>query len=70
MISVAADITQEGLNSRMVLQVHDELVFDVAEGERDQLEKIVIQRMSRAAQLSVPLDVQVGFGANWDEAAH
>ena len=58
------------MNSVMVLQVHDELVFEVAPGEREDLEKIVTARMGEAASLSVPLDVQLGFGANWDEAAH
>jgi len=70
MIQIAADIDQQALSSRMVLQVHDELVFDVAAGERPTLEGIVVQRMSQAASLSVPLDVQLGFGSNWDEAAH
>ena len=70
MISIANDIQLKKLSSAMVLQVHDELVFDVAPGEREVLEDIVVQRMSSAASLRVPLDVQLGFGANWDEAAH
>jgi len=70
MIAVSRDIKDQGLRSRMVLQVHDELVFDVARGERDALESIVVRGMSTAAELTVPLEVQVGFGGNWDEAAH
>jgi len=70
MVSIEGDIAAASLSSRMVLQVHDELVFEVAPGERAELEKIVVARMSSAAQLAVPLDVQLGWGANWDEAAH
>ena len=50
--------------------MHDELVFEVAPGERDELEQLVRERMGGAAELSVPLDVQVGVGQNWNEAAH
>ena len=50
--------------------MHDELVFEVAPGELEQLKQIVIDGMGSAAELSVPLDVQIGIGANWDEAAH
>jgi DNA polymerase-1 len=70
MSRVEADITANGLESRMLLQVHDELVFEVAAGESEALEAIVKDRMSNAAELLVPLDVQVGRGANWDDAAH
>ena len=52
----------------MLLQVHDELIFEVAAGESDALEAIVRDRMAHAAELLVPLDVQIGRGANWDEA--
>lgn len=58
------------MTSRMVLQVHDELIFEVGPGERDALTELVVREMSHAATLSVPLDVQVGFGNNWDDAAH
>jgi DNA polymerase-1 len=54
----------------MLLQVHDELVFEVAEGEREQLEELVRREMGAAAQLSVPLDVSVGTGHSWHDAAH
>ena len=70
MLAIDRRILDEGLGSRMLLQVHDELVFEVATGERDALEAIVRQEMGGAAELSVPLDVQVGVGANWDAAAH
>lgn len=70
MISIDQEIEGRGLQSRMVLQVHDELVFELAPGEREPLEKIVVTHMGSAAELAVPLDVQVGFGANWDAAAH
>jgi DNA polymerase-1 len=70
MVAIEGDISRESLASRMVLQVHDELVFEVAPGERSALEAIVVARMSTAAELAVPLDVQLGWGANWDEAAH
>jgi len=54
----------------MLLQVHDELVFEVAEGERDQLDALVRDEMGSAADLMVPLDVSVGTGRSWHDAAH
>jgi DNA polymerase I len=70
MLNISRDIHEKGLNSRMLLQVHDELIFEVAEGEWDDLSTLVTHRMSSAAELSVPLDVQIGMGHNWDAAAH
>ncbi|MGY1772323.1 DNA polymerase I [Blastococcus sp. SYSU D00813] len=70
MLRVEEAIAAEGLRSRMLLQVHDELVLEVAPGERDALETLVRREMAGAAQLSVPLEVSVGFGASWDAAAH
>jgi DNA polymerase-1 len=70
MLGIDADIRERGLASRMLLQVHDELVLEVAPGELDEISSILIDRMGGAADLSVPLDVQLGHGANWDEAAH
>jgi len=70
MSRVEADIAARGLGSRMLMQVHDELVFEVAPGESDVLEGVVREGMANAADLRVPLDVQIGRGANWDEAAH
>ena len=58
------------LKSRMLLQVHDELVFEVFAGELEVLQAIVIQEMSQVADLSVPLEVHIGIGRSWDEAAH
>ena len=70
MRDISVDIAGSGLQSRMILQVHDELVFEVFQGEREALESIVVDRMGGAAKLLVPLDVQLGWGANWNEAAH
>jgi DNA polymerase-1 len=70
MLGVARDMTDAALESRMLLQVHDELIFEVAPGEWDTLEEIVKRRMAGAADLSVPLTVQVGRGADWQSAAH
>jgi DNA polymerase I len=70
MIGIHDDIVGQSLKSRMLLQVHDELVFEVADGEQDTLTQIVRARMGGAADLKVPLDVQIGTGNNWDEAAH
>jgi len=64
------ELVSRGLGSRVLLQIHDELVVEVATGEWDEVEALVRDRMGTAADLSVPLDVQVGRGANWDEAAH
>lgn len=64
------DLRAEGLSSRVLLQIHDELVVEVAPGEWDAAERIVRTRMGDAAALSVPLDVQVGRGHDWNEAAH
>ncbi|MGA1837088.1 DNA polymerase I [Herbiconiux sp. 11R-BC] len=70
MINIAGDLDAQELSSRMLLQVHDELVFDVAPGEWDALSAIVTHRMSTAAELTVPLEVQLGRGQNWNAAAH
>ena len=70
MIRVQAAITDAGLNSRMLLQVHDELVFEVAPGELERLKAIAIDCMSNVVKLSVPLEVHVGIGKTWDAAGH
>ncbi|MGO4103226.1 DNA polymerase I [Leifsonia sp. YAF41] len=67
---IAVDLREKQLDSRMLLQVHDELIFDVAPGEWDALKDVVTHRMQTAAELLVPLDVHVGRGTNWDSAAH
>jgi DNA polymerase-1 len=70
MVRVEADIAAQGLASRMLMTVHDELIFEVADGESAVLEAVVRDRMAHAAELLVPLDVQIGRGANWEDAAH
>ncbi|MCP9272597.1 DNA polymerase I [Mycolicibacterium arenosum] len=70
MINVDTAIKESGLASRMLLQVHDELLFEVADGERDALEKLVRDKMGSAYHLDVPLEVSVGYGRSWDAAAH
>ncbi|WP_232675871.1 DNA polymerase I [Nocardioides sp. R-C-SC26] len=74
-IKVAMLRTQEaldadGLASRMLLQVHDELVFEIAAGEREAVDALVREHMGAAADLLVPLDVSVGTGRSWHDAAH
>jgi DNA polymerase-1 len=70
MINVDTAITAAGLASRMLLQVHDELLFEVAPGEREALEALVREQMGSAYPLDVPLEVSVGTGPTWDAAAH
>lgn len=70
MNQVQAGIEAMDLKSRMLLQVHDELVFEVFPGEAQTLEELVIDKMSSVVKLSVPLEVQVGIGPSWDKAAH
>ena len=70
MLNVASALRSEGLRSRLLLQVHDELVLEVAAGEREQLEELVRREMGGAYPLSVPLDVSVGVGRTWDDAGH
>src|SRR5690606_10368939 len=70
MIGVDQALRREGLRSRMLLQVHDELVFEVAGGERVVVEELVRREMGSAYPLRVPLDVSVGVGRTWQDAAH
>ncbi|MCK8614937.1 DNA polymerase I [Gordonia sp. C13] len=70
MINVHKRFLAEKLTSRVLLQVHDELVVEVAAGERDAVEAAVREEMGNAITLSVPLEVSVGFGRSWDDAAH
>jgi DNA polymerase-1 len=69
MVRIQQDIDNRRMQSRMVLTVHDELVFEAPSGEREALETLVIDHMQNAVPLSVPLPVEVGWGANWG-AAH
>ena len=68
MINVADRLKNEGLQSRMVLQIHDELVFDTVPSEVDLLKKIVTEEMENVISLSVPLTVECNHGNNWLEA--
>ena len=70
MNAIQVQMLVTGLKSKMLLQVHDELVFEVAQGELETLKKLVVDKMSNIVELSVPLDVQVGTGRSWDEAGH
>ena len=70
MLHVDSALRDAGLRSRMLLQVHDELVFEVAPGEREALEALVRQEMGEAYPLSVPLEVSVGEGRDWNSADH
>ncbi|MFD5277686.1 DNA polymerase I [Pseudarthrobacter sp. NPDC058362] len=70
MLGVHAELRAQGLKSRMLLQVHDELVLEVAPGEREAVERLVTERMAAAADLSVPLEVQIGVGPSWYDAGH
>jgi len=70
MLRVDRAVAEQGLASRMLLQVHDELVLEVAPGEEEALEALVRAEMASAADLTVPLDVSVGTGASWHAAAH
>ncbi|MEE1785038.1 DNA polymerase I [Streptomyces sp. SP17BM10] len=70
MLRVDDALREAGLTSRMLLQVHDEIVLELAPGEREQVEAIVRDQMAGAYPLRAPLDVSVGVGANWEAAAH
>ena len=59
-----------GLRSRMLLQVHDELIFEVAPGEYEAVRALVTSEMAGAASLRVPLEVSTGTGHSWSDAAH
>lgn len=70
MLNVDSHIKQLNLKSRLLLQVHDELILEVAPGEGADLSRIVKEQMSNAFKLRVPLDVNIGIGKSWDAAAH
>lgn len=70
MLGVDAAFRSEGLSSRLLLQIHDELIVEVAPGEQEIAERIVREEMAGAMQLSVPLAVSVGTGQNWHDAGH
>lgn len=68
MIQIQRDIEDQGLTGKMIMQVHDELVFDVPQEEVSLLSSIVTERMKNAIELQVPIEVEAGFGNNWLEA--
>ncbi|MFG1695619.1 DNA polymerase I [Nonomuraea sp. NPDC049309] len=70
MLNVHRALAEEGLASRMLLQVHDELVFEVAPGELERLTRLVREQMGAAYHLRVPLEVSVGVGRTWEDAGH
>ncbi|MFD6865015.1 DNA polymerase I [Streptomyces diastaticus] len=70
MLRVHRALTEAELSSRMLLQVHDEIVLEIAPGERERVEGIVRREMADAVRLRAPLDVSVGVGQNWEAAAH
>jgi DNA polymerase-1 len=70
MLGVHQALQEADLRSRVLLQVHDELVLELADGEHEQVEALVRENMGNAYQLAVPLEVSVGYGRSWDEAAH
>jgi DNA polymerase-1 len=70
MTRIDAKMVEMGLASRMLLQVHDELVFEVAKGELETLREMVTEQMANVVELSVPLEVHVGVGKTWDSAGH
>ncbi|OFK68496.1 DNA polymerase I [Corynebacterium sp. HMSC076G08] len=67
---IRVDKALEGMASRVLLQVHDELVVEVATGETEEVQRILEHEMDKAIELTVPLEVSVGVGKNWDAAAH
>ncbi|MFI2369549.1 DNA polymerase I [Streptomyces sp. NPDC018833] len=70
MLNVDRALTEAKLSSRLLLQVHDEIVLEVSPGEREQVETLVRREMSSAVSLRAPLDVSVGVGPDWESAAH
>ncbi len=68
MVDVDRALADSGLDATMILQVHDELVFETTEADREALSALVTEQMEQVASLSVPLTVDLGFGANWREA--
>src|SRR5436309_9736138 len=70
MLGVDRALRTDGLRSRLLLQVHDELVLEIAPGERERVEELVRREMGSAYPLDVALDVSVGAGRSWADAAH
>ena len=70
MLNVEKAMKSKNLSSRLLLQVHDELIFEIAKGEHEVMEELVRKQMGCAFELKAPLDVNIGFGKSWDLAAH
>ena len=70
MLNVERAMKSNNLSSRLLLQVHDELIFEIAKGEHEVMEELVRKQMGSAFELKAPLDVNIGFGKSWDLAAH
>ncbi|NYF99594.1 DNA polymerase I [Janibacter cremeus] len=70
MLRVDKALTRAALNSRVLLQVHDELVIEIASGEAEKVEELVRAEMGAAVEMDVPLDVSIGLGDSWHDAAH
>jgi DNA polymerase-1 len=70
MINIDREMRERELKSQMLLQVHDELVFEVAPGELESLRALVVEAMERVVVLSVPLEVHLGVGKTWETAGH
>ena len=70
MLEVNRSLHDAGLRTRMLLQVHDELVLEVGPGEQAEATAVVIEAMTGVKELRVPLEVSVGAGPDWDSAAH
>jgi len=70
MLNVSRAMKRDELQSRLLLQVHDELILEIAPGEAERLSELVRHEMESAVALSLPLSVNIGIGASWDLAAH
>jgi DNA polymerase-1 len=70
MLNVVSAMTKEKLQSRLLLQVHDELIFEIYPGESAELRTLVKREMESAVKLALPLAVNIGIGSSWDNAAH
>jgi DNA polymerase-1 len=68
MLKVAQQLKEKKLQSHLLLQVHDELLLEVASGEMDAVKQLVVKAMQEAVSLNVPLEVSTAFGVNWYEA--